>query len=104
MNSKINKRYADELAKESSIADIAAAGSLWQAMRREVHARSEFEPLMSTFLQATVLNHETFEGALSFLLASKLDGPVVSSMAIREIIEEAYAEEPSIMWSCRNCN
>ena len=97
MNSRINKRYAAELAKEGSIADIAAAGSLWQAMRREVHARSEFEPLMSTFLQATALNHETFEGALSFLLASKLDGPVVSSMAIREIIEEAYEAEPSIM-------
>ena len=97
MNSNITKRYAAELAKEGSIADIAAAGSLWQAMRREVHARAEFEPIMSSFFHSTVLNHETIEGSLSFLLASKLDSPVVSSMAIREIIEQAYLEEPSII-------
>jgi serine O-acetyltransferase len=97
MNSKINSRYARELAEEGNIADIAEAGSLWQAIRREVHARAEFEPIMSTFFHATVLNHDTIEGALSFLLASKLDSPVVSSMAIREIIEEAYNTDPSII-------
>ncbi len=97
MNRHISQRYAAELAEEEKIADIAAAGSLWQAMRREVHARAEFEPIMSTFFHATVLNHETIQGALSFLLASKLDSPVVSSMAIREIIDEAYRQEPSII-------
>jgi serine O-acetyltransferase len=97
MNSSINKRYAQELAEEANVAEIREAGSLWQAMRREVHARAEFEPIMSTFFHATVLNHDTIEGALSFLLASKLDSPVVSSMAIREIIEEAYRAEPSLI-------
>ncbi len=97
MNSKITQRHQIELAEESNIADIAAAGSLWQAMRKEVHARADFEPIMSTFFHATVLNHETLKGALSFLLASKLDSPVVSSMAIREIIEEAYEADPSIV-------
>lgn len=97
MNSRINSRYARELAEESNIAEIASAGSLWQAIRNEVQLRADFEPIMSTFFQSTILNHDTFEGALSFLLAGKLDSPVVSSMAIREIIEEAYAEEPSII-------
>jgi len=97
MNSSINSRYARELAEESNIADIASAGSLWQAIRHEVKLRADFEPIMSTFFHATVLNHDTFEGALSFLLAGKLDSPVVSSMAIREIIEEAYRKEPAII-------
>ena len=97
MNSSINKRYAIELAEERKIKEIADAGSLWHAIRREVQLRADFEPIMSTFFHATVLNHETIEGALSFLLASKLDSPVVSSMAIREIIEEAYSAEPSII-------
>jgi len=97
MNSNINKRYAEELANEHNVEEIRVAGSLWQAMRQEVHARAEFEPIMSTFFHATVLNHDTIEGALSFLLASKLDSPVVSSMAIREIIEDAYAAEPSLI-------
>ncbi len=96
MNSSINKRYTTELAEESRIAEIATAGSLWQAMRREVHARAEFEPIMATFFQATVLNHDTLQGSLSFLLASKLDSSVVSSMALREIITEAFEAEESI--------
>ena len=41
--------------------------------------------------------HDTLQGALSFLLASKLDSSVVSSMAIREIIEEAFNAEPTII-------
>ena len=99
MSTNIKQRHQAELAEESKIADIAAAGSLWQAMRREVHARADFEPIMSTFFHATILNHETLEDALSFLLASKLDSPVVSSMAIREIIEEAYRADPSIVYA-----
>ncbi len=97
MNSRINSRYARELAEDAENEEIRAAGSLWQAIRHEVHLRAEFEPIMSTFFHATILNHDTFEGALSFLLASKLDSPVVSSMAIREIIEEAYSQDPSII-------
>jgi len=96
MKSSINQRYATELAEESNIAEIASAGSLWQAMRREVKARAEFEPIMATYFQATVLNHDTLEGSLSFLLASKLDSSVVSSMALREIIQDAFASEASL--------
>ncbi|MDA1302186.1 MAG: serine O-acetyltransferase [Proteobacteria bacterium] len=97
MKSNINKRYARELADETNVAELRDAGSLWQAIRSEVRLRADFEPIMSTFFHATVLNHETLEGALSFLLASKLDSPVVSSMAIREIIEDAYRAEPSLI-------
>ena len=96
MNASIHDRYNRELATESNMADIAA-GSLWQAIRQEVKLRADFEPIMSTFFHATVLNHDTFEGALSFLLASKLDSIVVSSMAIREIFDEAYRKDPTII-------
>ena len=97
MNSSIQQRYHEELAQESNIKEIANAGSLWQAIRAEVRARAEFEPIMATFFQTTVLNHDTLQGCLSFLLATKLDSSVVSSMAIREIIEEAFNSEPSII-------
>ena len=96
MRSKITLRQTKEL---SDIPEIASAGSLWKAIRLEVKLRADFEPIMSTFFHATVLNHDTFEGALSFLLAGKLDSPVVSSMAIREIVEEAFIEEPDIIRS-----
>ena len=88
-----------ELTKEKDMVEILVAGSLWPTIRHEVKLRADFEPIMSTFFYATVLNHDTFEGALSFLLASKLDSPVVSSMAIREIFEEAYYKDPAIIRS-----
>jgi serine O-acetyltransferase len=97
MKTAIKRRYEAELAQENNIQQIAAAGSLWQAIRLEVQARAQFEPIMATFFQATVLNHDTLQGALSFLLASKLDSSVVSSMAIREIIQEAFTAEPTII-------
>ena len=72
---------------ENSLREVSATGSFWHNIRDEVKLRADFEPIMSTFFHATVLNHDTLEGALSFLLASKLDSSVVSSMAIREIFE-----------------
>ena len=97
MSERISKRHASEFSAGSNVAELRTAGSLWQAIRHEVKLRSDFEPIMSTFFHASVLNHDTIEGALSFILASKLDSPVVSSMAIREIIEQAYAADPSII-------
>ena len=97
MKARIHERYNRELAKEINTTDIGAEGSLWQAIRHEVKLRADFEPIMSTFFHATILNHDTFEGALSFLLASKLDSTVVSSMAIREIFDDTYRQDPSII-------
>lgn len=97
MNSSINKRYAKELVAEREIAEIAGAGSLWTAIRGEVEEMARREPILASFFYATILNHDSLEAALSFQLANKLDSPVVSSMLIREIIEEAIASDPSII-------
>ena len=85
------------MSREIELLDSSNAKSLWEGISHEVKLRADFEPIISTFLYATVLNHNTFEGALSFLLASKLDSQVVTSMAIREIIEEAYQADPKII-------
>ncbi len=97
MKVSINERYQQELAEESKIADIAAAGGLWQAMRAEVKAEAEREPILATFLHATILNHDSLAAALSFMLASKMETPVISNMAIREIIEQAIESDSSII-------
>ena len=44
-------------------------------------------------LHATILNHDTMETALSFHLANKLDSPTAPAMLIREVIEQAMAED-----------
>ena len=71
----------------------------WPRMRVEAATAAASEPGLASFLHATVLNHETFEAALSYRLAQKLSDREVNSMVWREVCLEAYADEPSIVES-----
>lgn len=69
---------------------------IWQAIRDEVAREAEREPILASFLHATILNHDTLEAALSFHLAHKLDSPTASALLVREVIEEAFRSDASI--------
>jgi hypothetical protein len=100
-----NRRYSSELVEDNEIVDIARAGSLWNVIRAEVQSLAEKEPILTSFFHGTILNHDTLGDALSFQLASRLDSPVVSSLLIREVIEEAIALNPTSLiaskWTSR---
>lgn len=68
----------------------------WQTIRDEIHQQAAAEPILASYLHATILNHNSSTSALSYLLASKLDSPTASALMIREVIEEAFAADPSI--------
>lgn len=70
--------------------------SLWENIRSQTRKQAECEPVLASFLYATILNHETLEAALSFHLANKLDSPALPAMLIREVIEEALAADVTI--------
>ncbi len=74
---------------------------LWQAIRDEVALEAAEEPLLASFLHATVLNHKSLETSLAFLLAAKLESPVLSSMLIRELIMDATDNDKSIVGAIR---
>jgi serine O-acetyltransferase len=69
---------------------------LWQAIRIETEEEIRREPVLASFLHATILNHDTLEAALSFHLAHKLDSATASALLVREVIEQALHSEPSI--------
>lgn len=75
---------------------MSAQDPLWQAILAEAREDAEREPILASFLHATLLNHNRLEDALSFHLASKLASPVVSAMEIREVFDEALAKAPEI--------
>ncbi len=56
---------------------------------------------MASFLHATILTHDTLEGALSFHLANKLASPAISALQIREIIEESMMHDCGISDAAR---
>jgi len=74
----------------------ASHDGLWQAIRDEMTREAEREPMLASYLHATILKHKSLEDALSFHLAGTLGGPNLSEMIIREVIDEAFAESPQI--------
>lgn len=75
--------------------------SLWEAIRIQTRKQADCEPVLASFLYATILNHDSLKGALSFHLANKLDSPALPAMLIREVIEEALTNDAGIIESVR---
>lgn len=69
---------------------------LWETIRKETRQEAEREPMLASFLYATILNHDSLEAALSFHLANKLDSPAMPAMLVREVIEAALKANPAI--------
>ncbi|MEM7219090.1 MAG: serine O-acetyltransferase [Pseudomonadota bacterium] len=70
---------------------------LWRVMREAAEVQAGAEPILGSYFHATVLNHASLQAALSFRLASKLDTPMLPTMMIRDVIEEALADDPNII-------
>ena len=90
----------------NGLTNNASAGTLtddqlWQEIRREIRHQSEAEPILASFFHATILNHSTLESALSFHIANKMDSPTAPAMLIREVIDEALADDPEIIRAVR---
>lgn len=75
--------------------------SLWESIRLQTRKQAESEPVLASFLYATILNHDSLKAALSFHLANKLDSPALPAMLIREVIEEAMVKDETIIGSIR---
>lgn len=75
------------------------AAAVWETMRGEAAAKAREEPILGSYFHATILNHDTFRAALSFRLASKLDNPMLPTMLIRDVIEQAMADDSGILAS-----
>ena len=87
---------ADELVRAL---DLTPEASLWDIMCREAKRAAEAEPLLISFLNASVLNHDSFEAALSFRLASKLKSNLMPTTMIRGLIEDALKADAGIAQS-----
>lgn len=69
---------------------------VWAQIRREAEALASAEPLMASFAHSVVLHHPTFEHALSYRIAQKLSSPEFSPLLMREIADEAFAQDPAL--------
>jgi serine O-acetyltransferase len=82
--------------EQATILDISS-DQTWSRMRVEAASAAASEPALASFLHATILNHESFEAALSYRLAQKFSDAEMNAMLWREVCDEAYLSEPSIV-------
>jgi len=73
-----------------------AVDPVWESIVEEVQREVKGEPILASFLHATILKHRRLEDALSFHLAGKLATASLPSMLIREVIDEAFDDDASI--------
>ena len=76
---------------------LPAVPNLWETARAEAEIKVSEEPILGSYFHATILNHASFGAALSFRLASRLDTPMLPTMLIRDVIEEALSDDPTIL-------
>lgn len=67
---------------------VGADCSFWNAMQDEARAAAADEPLLASFMFATVLNHRTLCGALAFHLANKLSSPAMPATQLMRLFTE----------------
>lgn len=74
---------------------------IWQRIVEETRGHAHDEPVLASYLHATILNHTRIERSLSFLLANQLDSPAASSLLLREVMLEAFEADPEILEDVR---
>ena len=66
---------------------------MWAAIRAEAQADADAEPLLSSFLYASVLSHTSFDRALAFVLANRLACPQLAAVQLAELCNEVLDSE-----------
>ena len=74
-----------------------AAPPVWAALRNQAQATAKAEPALYSLLNAVILQHDRLAEALSYQLARKLADHELEAMSVRELCEEAYAAQPSLV-------
>lgn len=81
--------------------NISPVDPVWDRIRDEAQEAIRKEPLMGGLIHACVLHHKTLEKALSYRFAAKLYSNEMSMVVLREIADEAFAENPELIEAAR---
>lgn len=77
--------------------DVSAdRDSIWAQICDEARAAVQGEPLLGALIHAGLLHHHSFEDALAYRFSLKLASGEMSEQLLREIADEAYAQDPDL--------
>lgn len=81
--------------------NITPLDPIWTQVTEEARQAIIEEPLIGGFFHACVLNHRSLDRALSYRVAAKLASNEMSMVVVREIVEEAYANDAGLIEAAR---
>ncbi|KAF3440392.1 hypothetical protein FNV43_RR18676 [Rhamnella rubrinervis] len=74
---------------------------IWDAVRSEAKLEAEREPILSSFLYASILAHDCLEQALGFVLANRLQNPTLLATQLMDIFYDVMLHDRGIQRSIR---
>ncbi|KAK8653140.1 hypothetical protein V6N13_127153 [Hibiscus sabdariffa] len=74
---------------------------IWDAVREEAKLEAEKEPILSSFLYASILAHDCLEQALAFVLANRLQNPALLATQLLDTFSHVLMHDRDIQRSIR---
>ena len=66
---------------------------VWEMVRDDAKREASREPLLASFMHATILSHSSLEQALSFHIANQLASPAMIATQIQALMLEIYEKD-----------
>jgi serine O-acetyltransferase len=64
---------------------------IWQNIYQEAQSAARDEPILASFFQSTILDHDSLGSALSYHLANKLSSNATPVSMLRELMDRAFS-------------
>jgi serine O-acetyltransferase len=75
----------------------AESYSLWETIRREAVAVAGADPVLAAWMHEAIVNHSDLASALTQLIATAVGGSGDEKTVIRQLVERAYRDQPSLI-------
>ncbi len=75
---------------------LSTLDPVWDRIHAEAETAVAAEPLLGGMIHSSILHHATLEKALAFRFSLKLASGEMSEQVLREIADEALADDPAI--------
>ena len=80
--------FANSAVTKDAIYGEIGEDLVWDSMRKDAQYEASREPLLASFMHATILSHSSLERALAFHIANLLSSPAMISTQIQALILE----------------
>lgn len=90
------RRHSEQRGSLSGEGATKDNNALWLNIRREAERDAKDEPLLSSFLYASILSHDSFERSLAFILSNRLSNATLLPTELFELFYVAIESSESI--------